>query len=846
MPDDQWFRAKQILSDFLDAAPDDRDAWLAERCDDAALRAEVESLLAAYEQGPLSVDDEADNWMGSKEEESGRGEIDVPETGTHLGGYRLLEEIGVGGMGVVYRAERADADVEQTVAVKLLQRRFHADDVERRVRAERQVLASLDHPTIAQFLDGGVTEDGRPYLVLEHVDGTTITEYAETHDLDLDARLDLLDQVLEAVQVAHRRLVVHRDLKPSNVLVTETEEGAPRVKLLDFGIAKLLDDSLPVTRPMTRTRRPLLTPAYAAPEQVSGDDVTTATDVYQLGVLAYELLAGARPFDLEGKRLTEIERLVSETEPPLVSERATGDAVAPSRLQGDLDIILATALRTEPDRRYASVEALHTDLRRYRDGEPVEAHPATLGYRAKKFLRRNASGVAVGAAFLIVIAVAGTMLVRQRDRARQEARKAERVSSFLTTLFGAARPAEAQGDTVTARDLMREGRKRLNTLEDQPAVQAQMMYVLGRTHRKLALYDEAERLLRQSLERRRAVYGDTHPEVVKSLNELALFLRDRGEYGAADSLLQQVVETRQRLHGPRHPEVAAALMDRTYILRQLERYEEAEDVIRRAVTIQRARLGAPSAELSEGLYNLAAVLRDEGQYAQAESTQRRSLAMIRRLTDGPHPGVAVNLNNLALVLEAQGKLAATDTTLQRAHAMMKTLYQPTHPELLAALRNLADTKLERGRLGEADSLARKVLALRRARGGTDHPAYGAVLETLGDIRRARGRYAEADSLYQTALGIFRSAHEGTHENIANTIWDRGHLKLEQDSLAAAQRLLQRALAVQRTVSDGPTESLGDVLSDLATVARKQGREERAETLSQKAQAAYRAVGKNDP
>lgn len=849
MPDDRWSRAKQILSDLLDADPADRDAWLKDQCDDAALRAEVESLLEAYEHGPLSVDAEAADWMGeagpgSDASRSGLGP-DPPLAGTSLGKYRLLDEIGIGGMSVVYRAERTDADVEQVVAVKLLQRRLYAENAEQRFRAERQVLASLDHPNIAQFLDGGVTEGGRPYLVMEHVDGTPITEYAEAYDLDLEARLDLLAQVMEAVQAAHRRLVVHRDLKPSNVLVTETEPG-PQVKLLDFGIAKLLDDSLPVTRPQTRTGRPLLTPSYAAPEQVSEGEVTTATDVYQLGVLAYELLSGARPFDLEGKSLTEIERLVTESEPLPASERTTEQGVAPDQLRGDLDVILEKTLRTEPARRYASVEALNADLQRYRDGAPVDARPATLGYRTKKFVQRNTLGIGVATAFLIVVAVAGTMLVQQRNRAQREAQKAERVSSFLTTLFGAAMPAEAQGDTVTARELMREGRERLGTLKDQPAVQAQMMYVLGRTHRQLALYDEAERLLRRSLERRRAVYGDPHPEVAQSLNELALFLRDQGEYAAADSLLQEVVETRRQLHGAQHPSVAAALMDRTFVLRQRGRYEAAERSIRRAVTIQRAHHGAPSAELAEGLYNLAAVLRDQGQYAESESVQRQSLSMIRRLADGPHPGVAVNLNNLALLLKEQGKYAAADSVYRQALAAQKALYRPSHPEVITALSNLVEVKFGRNQLAEADSLCRHVLALRRERDAADHPLYATDLEMLGDIRRAQGRFEEADSLYRAALDIFRSAYEGKHQNIANTIWDRGHLKLKQDSLGAAQRLLRRALTIQRAVSDSPTESLGDILADLATVARKQGREERAETLSQKAQAAYRAIGENAP
>jgi serine/threonine-protein kinase len=590
-------------------------------------------------------------------------------------------------------------------------------------RAERQVLAALDHPNVARLLDGGVTEGGRPYLVMKYVDGPPITEYAATNELGLVARLDLLEQVMEAVQAAHRRLVVHRDLKPSNVLVTETDE-APRVKLLDFGIAKLLDDSLPVTRPETRTGHHLMPPSYAAPEQVTDAEGTTATDTYLIGMLAYELLAGTRPFDLDDKSLTEIERIVVETEPPPPSDRAQGGGVPPEQLRGDLDVIVTTALRREPERRYASVEALASDLRRHRHGEPVDARPATLGYRTKKFVQRHRWGTGVAAAFLAVLVVAGTLLVRQRNRAQREAQKAERVSSFLTNLFGAAMPAEAQGDTVTARKLMREGRRRLGALDDQPAVQAQMMYVLGRTHRTLALYDEARRLLRRSLEQRQEIYGDPHPDVAQSMNELALFLRDQGQYAEADSLLRRVVNSRRRLNGPRHPSVAAALMDRTYVLRQRGRYEKAETAVQTAVSIQRSHHGAPSMQLAEGLYNLAAVLRDQNKYGRAETVQRRSLKMARELTQGPHPGVALNLNNLVLTLRRQGQFQAADSLYRTALAMNKALYGPEHREVATTLENLASIALKRGRLDAADSLSREALRLTRTLYGTDHPGYG--------------------------------------------------------------------------------------------------------------------------
>ena len=546
MDDEQWLRAKQLLNDLLEEDPDDRTAWLDDHCGaGTVLRSEVEDLLHAYETGTLGEDDEAANWLRSSPTEPAAPD----RTGQHVGPYRLVEEIGVGGMSVVYRAERADGDFEHTVAIKRLQRRLHSGDAEQRFRAERQVLASLDHPHIAQLHDGGVTKGGRPYLVMEYIDGTPITEYADTNDLDFDARLDLLEQVLTAVRAAHRQLVVHRDLKPSNVLVTDTEEG-PQVKLLDFGIAKLLDDSMPVTAPQTEAGHHLMTPSYAAPEQITGDDVTTRTDVYQLGVLAYELLAGRRPFDLADTRPTTIERVVLEETPPAPSDAAQANA---NRLRGDLDTILQKALRKEPDRRYPSVEALATDLERHRAGTPIEARPATLRYRARKFVRRNRWGVGVAAAFLVVVALTGTMLVRQRNRAQREARRAQRqartaeaVSSFMRSILGTA-PTDsdaASGQTDNAnlfvnakwapvlRDEIRENLRRLSRTNMEPPVRAAVLHAVGQMLADNHHNVWADSLFRRSLAIRRSELGPNHPSTLETLGALA---HSHYESGRTDS-----------------------------------------------------------------------------------------------------------------------------------------------------------------------------------------------------------------------------------------------------------------------------------------------------------------------
>jgi serine/threonine-protein kinase len=465
MSSSRWDRIAQLYEEARALPAEERAAFLDAQGDEPKTREEVVSLLDAREQAGGFFDALAEEALPALQSDAEEAD-EAPSMaaldleGRRLGPYRLDEEIGTGGMGVVYRAVRVAGDFEQTVAVKLLRPLLPAADAADRFRAERQVLARLDHPNIARLIDGGVTERGRPYLVMEHVDGVPLTAYAERHDLNLEARLDLLQQVLGAVRAAHRQLVVHRDLKPSNVLVTEVD-GAPRVKLLDFGIAKLLDDALPVARLQTRTGQRLMTPAYAAPEQVSGDEITTATDVYQLGVLAYELLAGTRPFDLAEKSLTEVERILLDEEPAPPSDVAGTGA---GDLRGDLDTIVLTALRKEPDRRYGSVEALAADLERYRAGEPVEARPATLGYRAKKFVSRNRTAVGagvlvllLGVAYAVTVTVQANRLAAQRDRAQREAETTKEVKSYLVGLFRAGNPMASGEEEPSAEDLLQRG-----------------------------------------------------------------------------------------------------------------------------------------------------------------------------------------------------------------------------------------------------------------------------------------------------------------------------------------------------------------------------------------------------
>jgi serine/threonine-protein kinase len=843
MDADRWSRARRLLNDLLDADPDDPSAWLETRCgDEPALRAEVESLFRAYEEGVLSGDDAAGDWM-AEENGLGRPGDAPPAQGQQVGAYRLVEEVGVGGMSVVYRAERADAAYERDVAVKLLQRRLHSGDAEQRVRAERQVLASLDHPGIAELLDGGVTEGGRPYLVMELVDGTPITDYAEQKDLGLDARLDLLEQVLEAVEAAHRQLVVHRDLKPSNVLVTETDDGTPQVKLLDFGIAKLLDDSMPVTRPQTETGHHLMTPAYAAPEQVAGGEIATTTDVYQLGVLAYELLAGQRPFDLSGVSMTEVERIIREEEPAPPSDTAT-TADDPRRwadaLRGDLDVIVQTALRKEPGRRYRSVEALRADLQRWRRGEPIEARPATLGYRARKFVGRNRGGVGVAAAFLLLVVGAGTLLVQQRnraqrnaERARQEAETAEQVSGFLVDLMRSSDPygpTRRSDSTLRVKTVLDRGERRIDDLSDQPSVQAELRHVIGTTYERLGLFDDARRLLASAAEQRRRIHDGPDSTLAASLQLLGEVNQEMGNVETADSLFREALAMRRTVLGPDHPSVAISLSSLGSMLWYNKgNYAAADSFLHEALRIRKAAFDSARQSLGTSYNNLANLYHRRGQYDQAAHYYRQAIDTYDRLGD-ENADLPVIQGNFAALLRSMGRFDTAEVVQREALALQRKLVGPNNVDAALWTASLARILMEQGRLAKADSLFDE--GLRRLQDYFDppHPYLAQVAHHIGTLRLRQDRLETAERQFREAQSAMEAVFPPGHPSRAHPLLGLARVRLAQDRPGAAASLGQKGLDLRKEAF-GPDNWLTAVATGtLGRSRRMQGRYEAADSL----------------
>ncbi len=799
MAKDRRAEVEALFEEAIELPPEEREAFLEKACgEDESLRKDVETLLAAYEEAPTFLERGA---MALGQELGVGDPADEPADlrGETIGPYRIEELIGRGGMSVVYRAERADGAFEQTVALKLLPAYFETDERVVRFRAERQILAALDHPNIARLLDGGTTAEGHPYLAMEYVEGISITEYAARAELPVDARVQLLQDVLSALQFAHRNLVVHRDIKPSNILVTENGE----VKLLDFGIAKLLGpQEQALTQPLTRTGQRFMTPEYAAPEQVRGGTISTATDVYQAGVLAYELLTGVRPFDLTDKTPSQIEQIVVEEVPPKPSTAVTHtsgtDRTQPparqgAELDGDLDTIVLKAMAKEPERRYTSAEAFRDDLRRYQEGRPVEARAPTMRYRARKFVKRNRWPVGTGAAALVLLVVFVAALMQQRavaveerDRATMEAEKAERVTDFLTDLLEAEAPDQAQGREVTVREVLEEGTRRIDEeLGDQPEIQATLYSTTGRVYRQMGELDTADSLLqhavatagtlpgeqgiriraealqelghlrnwqrdsegaeakmREALQLLESIY-EQHEELASAYAGLAEVLRTNGDYAAAIELNQQALEMFDVVWDSPEETVAVVLSNQGLAHHQTRDYRAAENYYREALSIF-DELGIESSRGKAAvLHNAGGLARATGQYVAADSFFQQAVAVDRLIHGDEHPSTATSIANHGMNHRLRGAYMEAEETLTEAISILSNVVEDSHPALTLRRTNLLATLTDTGRFDEALALLERIRSDRAERSGESEDRFFYLERAI--INEASGRFEEAES-----------------------------------------------------------------------------------------------------
>lgn len=818
-PDETWNRALAIFQDVADLAPEERDLRLAAACGgDEALCKRVADLLAANSGTDSPLDRSAARRFASLLENR-----DAPLDrwlGRQLGPYRIVRELGHGGMGAVFLGERCDGQFEQRVALKVARLGLAGDEAVRRFLAERRILAGLEHPQIARLLDGGMTPEGLPFFAMEYVEGVPIGDYCDGRHLSLAQRIELFLGVCAAVDHAHRRLVVHRDLKPSNILVTASGE----VKLLDFGIAKLLDAADEGTRTLERH----LTPAYAAPEQIRGERVTTATDVWALGVVLYELLVGRRPFS--GRRASEGARpAVAAEEParPSTAVSPTGPG-APSRrrlrraLRGDLDTILLTALREEPDRRYPSAAALAEDLRRHLAFLPIRARPDRFRYRAGKFAARHRWTLAVAATLLLaLVAALGAALQQARAKAR-EARTSQEVTSFLVRLFEASDPSLARGAALTAQELLDEGVDRLRSdLAAEPEVRARLLHAMVASYVALGLYDRALPLAKEELQLRRRTFSDRSAEVAASGDQLGELLRLEAEFARAEPLLRDSLAARRASLGPDDPAVIQSLGHLGRLYEDEGQFARAEASFREALGASERRFGPSSPETAGRLDDFATNQSDLGRESKAIELLRRALA-IRERTLGPEAlGVASSLHNLGLHLDGAGAYPESAAALERALAIRRKLLGPAHPLVGETQIALAGVYDDEDRTDDAEETAwRGLEVLRRALPG-DHPKVSEALNMLGVIRTSRRDFAGAVPVFQELLARYERVSGKSHpdtlaveNNLAVTLLHAGHAP-------EAESLQREVLARLREDNGQPTAVL--VRENLATTLEREGR-----------------------
>jgi serine/threonine protein kinase/Tfp pilus assembly protein PilF len=839
---------QEIIKKALSLAATTREEFIRSACDGDERR--IAELRDALEKAERTTN----SWSDLPEDGVFEGVQDTALEGQRLGPYRFVRKLGSGGMGDVWLAERADNEYQQRVAIKLVRAGLLSAQVQGRLRMERQILATLQHPNIARLLDGGRADDGTPYLVLEYIDGEPIDLYCDRRRLSLAERIRLFQQVCATVHYAHQNLIVHRDLKPNNILITQ--DGQP--KLLDFGIAKPLDARITErTLAVTHFGYRVMTPAHASPEQIRGETITTASDIYVLGVLLYELLAGRKPFQFVGTTLSEMERMVCEQTPPLPSamieqtarempelldDIAACRSISPSRLrkelQGDLDNIVAMAMRKETERRYSSAEHLAADLERHLQGQPVVATGDSWPYRARKFISRHALAVAASAAAVAMLGIFSTItflqakrIAAERDVAHIERTRAEQISSFLVELFELSDPSKSRGDQVTARELLDIGARRANVgLTNQPETRATLLGTIGKVYNSLGLYADSIALLEQALETRIAAYGPSHMEVAGAMDALADALLEANQFERAAKLLHDAAAMKRELVGEDALEMAPTLAAQAKLAHLRGDLDSAEAGYKRALQIYTAHDKAVSAEAASAYGELASLHSFRGGYVEAARLLRTALDIDRQALGRDHPHTATHLHNLAVNLHLNGDLTQAEPLYAEAAELLRTVLGETHPQTLDALSNYGRFLHRKGDLKLAQEILTRAVAANRLARGDRHAYVGHDLVNLAIVRIDLGDYAAAQRDLRDALGIYEEVLPQDHPYVASALAHIGRAQLEQGDAIAAEKTLRDAMRIASKTLPADSPQLAAMNSSLGRALLAQCRTAEADPL----------------
>ncbi len=874
-------RAHALMTESLNLAPSQRSSFLRRRCAEderllqlsKALLEPSSDLLQRLDSSPLQ------GFWDDRDPEI--------ETGT-FGSYKLLRLLGEGGTSKVYLACSETLHGGQPVALKLLKRGLETDELARRFRREREVLESLRHPGIARLLGGGTSDRGRPYLVMDYIEGERLDHYCDRRQLGIGARIDLVRRVCRVVHHAHQRLIVHRDLKPANILVTRDRELA----LLDFGISKLLDPVSFQSATQTTAGLRRLTPVYASPEQFDGGPITTATDVYALGVLLFEMLTGQLPYAVTGVSASELEQIVRQVESlrPSAAVVSAGTVALrrelsglrgleprwlARRLRGDLDTILLTALAKDPTQRYDSVRALASDLGHHLAGRPILARSGTAVYRLGKFLGRRRRELVAASSLLIVGLFFGLDRQASSREARQAKDQAARATSFLVEMLAAADPLDAAGGDISVREVLDRSVEEIDRLAEQPLLQAAVMHTLGRVYTSLGSYAEARQFLDRALDIRLDTHGERHietaatlyqlsvldrydshlaqarergeralaiqrqllrppaPELARSLQHLGDTLTDLGIYAPAESNLRSALTMYQRL-ARNQPAIANAHLDLAVVLRDQERLTEATEHLQTAFEIWQRELGDDHLDLATGLSVLATVESRQGLHDQARRTQRRGLEMVHKLVGVEHPRAIRQAIELANQLRLEEDYPAAEALLLETLEISRRSLGEGKKETAEALLNLGVVMASQGRVRLAEDYYLQALDIQQELVGDGHFVTATLLNNIATARMMRGDIENGEVMLLRSLAAWRAVVGGRHPNIASILSNLGNLRFQQLDLDQAERYFLESLRIWELQEDGPHLGTTAAQQSLANVYIRRQDYSRAQELLQQA------------
>jgi serine/threonine protein kinase/tetratricopeptide (TPR) repeat protein len=844
IPRGRWQQIHSLFDQVVDAPPEERAARLANACGgDGELQRSVESLLASDQstEDPLmSVISEAAESLLIEHQDR--------LVGARIGNYRIVSILGHGGMSTVYRGERDDAKYQQTVAIKVLHHAALHPRLRSRLHSERHILATLAHPSIARLIDSGEFEDGTPYLVMEHVDGESIDTYCDTRTLFVRERLELFVRVCEAVQYAHRNLVVHRDIKAANILVMN--DGTP--KLLDFGIAKLLaPESMQHTVPVTRLQERILTPENAAPEQVLGRSITTATDIYALGVLLYQLLTGRSPYRLMSYSQLQLERAICMDDPMRPSQivlakfGAETDAdrsrlsdrrgLSPlrlrARLSGDLDAIIAMAMRKEPDRRYPSVEALADDISRHLLGRPVLARQGDWRYNTVKFMRRHLLPLSVvAAAFLALMLIAGVTLWQNhriemaRDATARERDRAQQVSAFLIDVFSQADPYTAQGRDTTAKELLDRGAAKISNQNLQPEVRAQLMESIGVAYRRQGLTERAIPLFEQAVDIRRQEKPIDTLRTAAALANLASALTEAGHLVSAEAYLQQALEMSRK--GDQSSSIETADILTQYAQFELTAKGDPQHsgkLFAEALGIYRSILGSQHLSVAVTLSGLAATATWMDDFVAAEHYEREAIEIFRATVSRNYPDHAVALATLGYILTERGQYEEAEQLLKEALEIERSVFGEHNVRVIQAEDHLGDLYAQRGDLSKAIEATASAVAGAKEGLGADHYLTGYYLNSLATLYLKADDVPAAEAAAREALTVYARSLPPQHLYVASAKLTLGEILLRRGSLAAAEAELRSSLDINKALAGADSWRSARSAASLGWVLIKRGK-----------------------